>query len=372
MENINIYGSTIICFIFCFYYLFKMLKTRMLTIKLTKEEVKLVIILLIYMLFTFILSLVLGIENKSIFKVLSTNLFILTFILILFHLESYKDYLLKISKLFSYGLILLGIFNVLLYIAKIYSVYFSFQSPYVTIMGENEMIDYFREIRFQSMFSQKTKFAFYCIIGIFLLSINKTINSKLRYLGIIVLFVNIILTNSITSMLVTGLLLWSIIDFKKINRFLRYIFYFLSVFILVPYVIKVVNYMSTVRDVNTLGSRGIIWSYAFEFYKDHPFGVIDNWYLYQLGNSFRGAHNVFFNEILDYGIIGGLLFLITYILYFYSLYKLDKRTLWLVFPTTILFMIDNMLQHEIVPVFLFTYILIKIMVYTDGNLKMTK
>ncbi|MGE1101272.1 O-antigen ligase family protein [Peribacillus simplex] len=366
-ENIVVYGSTLSCVIFCFYHLLIILKTREITIKITKEDRNLIISFLLYAVYTFLIGIIFGIENMSFFKVLSNNLFILTFILMLINFENYKESFRKISILISYGFITVGIFSIILYLNKIYGVIFNFKFPFVSIYNEEDMLSYYREIRFQSMFSHKAKFAFYCIIGIFLLSINKKISTKVKYFGLIILFINVILTNSITSMLASGLLLWTTLDFKKINRYLRFGFYLISLLILIPYVLKVFNYMSTVRELDTLGSRGVIWGYAIEFYKSHLFGVIDNWYFYTLGNMFKGAHNVFLNEILDYGIIGGILFFVVFINYFYSLYRLNKRNISLLFPTIILFMVDNILYGDIVPVFLFAFILIKIISSANNN-----
>ena len=87
------------------------------------------------------------------------------------------------------------------------------------------------------------------------------------------------------------------------------------------------NYTSNIRDLSSWGSRKYIWEGALDLLKQNPYGVIDNWYLYRINTYFQGAHNVFLNEFLDYGIIGGSIFLLVYCLFFYNLFKIDKRTI---------------------------------------------
>ncbi|WP_241840598.1 O-antigen ligase family protein [Fictibacillus sp. S7] len=317
------------------------------------------------MLYTLLLGLAIGLDNKSILKVLSNNIFITTFILILIQFKEYKEFSTRLSRWISYGFIFTGLISILMYSFHVYGIILSFNSPFIKVLDEHAMMEYFKEIRFQSFFSQKAKFASFCLIGMFLLSINSKLNAKIKFIGIVILFLNIILTNSVTAMIASIALLWLSINFKKVSVYLRYPLYLVFILIFAPYVRYVFNYMNSVRDLDSLGSRGEIWSYAIEFYRVHPFGVIDNWYFYSIGNQFKGAHNIFLNEILDYGIIGGLIFFIVYIIYFYSLFKIDKRTLRLFIPITIVFSIDNILYNEIVPIFWFSYLLIK--AFLKGN-----
>jgi O-antigen ligase len=370
-DNIVIYGSTISSFVFCFFFLLKVLKTKKIVIKTTKEENRLILLLVIFMSYTFILGVCFGIENMTIFRVLNDNLIMLTFILLLIEFENLRDSFLLLSRFISYGFILVGIFSILLYVNHIYWIHITF-NHHIKTFNANDMLNYFYEIRFQSMFTHKIKFAFYCTIGIFLLNINNVISPKLKVIGQVILFVNIVFTNSYTSLLASCLLLFLCFNFKKYNWFIRYHLKLLSVLIFVISIFYVLSSLSSVRNVDTLGSRQVIWNYAFQFFQQHPLGVIDNWYAYTLGNTFKGAHNVFFDQILDYGTVGGFLFLLIYIFYFYSLYKLDKKTLKLLIPITILFSVDNTLYNEIVSVFWFSFILIKITLSANNSLNVFK
>ncbi|MFD0767739.1 O-antigen ligase family protein [Bacillus sp. CGMCC 1.60114] len=262
----------------------------------------------------------------------------------------------------------MGLMGILMYILKIYAIRISFTPPFLHFYDAGKMLDYFGEIRFQSIFSHKTKYAYYCLIGIFILRINTCLSKKIRVLGILILTINIVLTNSIMSLIATIILLVSFINFKKINKYFRHIIFCIAVVAIIVSGIMVYNYTSDVRDLGSWGSRKIIWESAIEFFKGHPIGVIDNWYFYRLDNHFQGAHNVFLDELLDYGIVGGGLFLIIYFGIFYNLFKIDKRTLGLFLATTILFMVDNLLYYDIVPVFWLSYLVIKIISQNNNRL----
>ncbi len=147
---------------------------------------------------------------------------------------------------------------------------------------------------------------------------------------------------------------------KKINKYFRYLIVLVTILGAIICSFIVFNYTADVRDLSSWGSRKYIWEGALDLLRQHPNGVIDNWYLYKINIYFQGAHNVFLNEFLDYGIIGGGLFLIIYCLIFYNLFKISKETIGFFLVTTILFMVDNILYWEIVPLFWLSYLIVKI------------
>ncbi|WP_235711981.1 O-antigen ligase family protein [Bacillus mycoides] len=364
-NNTYIYPSSVMCFIYIMYTLFNLLKVKRIKINITKQELTMIVLLIVYMLFTLVTGLYMGIENKSIYKVYLNNLYIITFIVILIFFKWTDDFSIRFSRIFSYTLIFMGIMGIFLYIKGIYGINITFTSPFFTVYDENTMMRYFNEVRLQSIFSQKTKYAFYCLTGMFLLNINPYLNVKIRWIGITILAINVVLTNSMMSLVAMAALIVTFINYKKINKYFRYLIAFATVFGASICSLLVLNYTSNIRDLSSWGSRKYIWEGALDFLKQNPYGVIDNWYLYRIDTYFQGAHNVFLNEFLDYGIIGGSIFLLLYFLFFYNLFKIDKRTIGFFLATTILFMVDNVYYWEIIPVFWFSYLIIKI--FLNGN-----
>ncbi|MED0988003.1 O-antigen ligase family protein [Bacillus paramycoides] len=339
-----------------------MIKEKTIRINLEKQEVPLAIFLLLYVIVTSILGFYHGLDNFSIYKVLFNNIYIFTFLLILIDSKWDSKFTMQFAKIFGYSFIVMGIIGIILYFLGFYAVKLTFTFPFFKVYDENDMLNFFGEIRFQSIFSHKTKYAFYCLMGMYILRINSAVSKRVKGIGILILIINIILTNSITALISMIIVLATFIDYKKVNIYLRYIFLgFVGIGIIIG-AIYIYDYTSEVRNLDTLGSRSIIWESAIEFLKEHPMGVIDNWYFYRLNNHFQGAHNVFLNEFLDYGFIGGLLFPIIYVFYFYSLFKIEKRILGIFIAITMLCMIDNILYYDIVPVFWLFYLVIKIMV----------
>ncbi|PFE52951.1 hypothetical protein CN318_22190 [Bacillus cereus] len=364
-NNIYIYGSSFMCFMYIMYIFLNIIKIKYIKISITKRELMMVSLLIIYMIFTSILGLYIGIENKSIYKVIFNNLYIFTFVIMLIYPLWNNNFSVKFANVFGYSFIFIGLIGLLMYVLGIYAVRISFNPPFFNPYDKTAMLNFFGEIRFQSIFSHKTKYAFYCLIGIFILRINPTFSIKMKFFGIIILVVNIILTNSIMSLIALSILMISFVDYKKINKYFRYIIFLIISLVISMCGIIIYNYTSNVRNLDTWGSRKYIWDNALEFFGENPIGVIDNWYLYKIGDSFQGAHNVFLNELLDYGITGGILFLLIYLLLFYNLFRIDKRTLGLFLAVTTIFMIDNVLYYDMVPVFWFLYVVIKIIL--DGK-----
>ncbi|WP_163092848.1 O-antigen ligase family protein [Bacillus cereus] len=359
-NNTYIYPSGILCFMYIVYTLLNLLKVGSLRVNLPKRELTLILFLITYMLFTFFIGLYIGLENKSIYKVFFDNLYIFTFILMLTTFSWTDDFSIKLSKMVSYSFIAMGLIGIFLYIKGIYGLGIRFSSPYFTVFDENTMMHYFSEVRFQSVFSQKTKYAFYCLTGMFILKTNSHLDIKIRWIGIIILAINVVLTNSIMSLGAMVVLMVTFIEYKKINKYFRYLIVLVTILGAIICSFIVFNYTADVRDLSSWGSRKYIWEGALDLLRQHPNGVIDNWYLYKINIYFQGAHNVFLNEFLDYGIIGGGLFLIIYCLIFYNLFKISKETIGFFLVTTILFMVDNILYWEIVPLFWLSYLIVKI------------
>ncbi|PFW57231.1 hypothetical protein COL13_12275 [Bacillus cereus] len=367
-ENINIYASSIICLIYITYRFLKMVQEKFIRINIERQELTLLVLLISYVIFTLCLGIYYGIENLSIYKVLFNSLYICTFILLVIDSKWTSEFTVTFARLFGYSFIFMGLVGIILYFLGIYAIKFTFTPPFFKVYDEDSMLSFFGEIRFQSIFSHKTKYAFYCLMGMFILRINSIMSKKVRVFGILVLSINIILTNSVMS-LIAMIIVWAtIIDYKKINIYFRYMFYCMVGLVVGLSGIFMYDYMSGVRDLSTWGSRKIIWENAIAFLKDHPVGVIDNWYFYRLDNHFQGAHNVFLNEFLDYGLLGGVLFLFVYISYFYSLFKIDKRTIGIMSAITLLFMVDNILYYDIVPIFWLFYVAVKIIVRNNKML----
>lgn len=364
-DNINIYASSLVCLIYIMYRWVRMIKEKNIRITLDRQEVSLVIFMLLYVIVTSILGFFYGLDNFAIYKVLFNNIYIFSFLLILIDSKWSSKFNIEFAKVFGYSFIVMGIIGLLLYFLGFYGVKLTFTFPFLKVYDENDMLNFFGEIRFQSIFSHKTKYAFYCLLGMYILKINPVLSQRAKGIGIVILIINIILTNSITSLLAMIIVLSTFIDYKKINIYLRYIFLgFVGMAIIIS-TIYVYDYTSGVRNLDTWGSRRIIWESAINFLKEHPMGVIDNWYFYRLDNHFQGAHNVFLNEFLDYGFIGGPLFIIIYVLYFYILFKMEKRILGIFIAITMLFMVDNILYYDMVPIFWLFYLVVKIIVRND-------
>lgn len=71
-----------------------------------------------------------------------------------------------------------------------------------------------------NQFFAKTKYAFYCLTGMFILKTNSHLDVKIRWIGIIILAINVVLTNSIMSIGAMVVLMVTFIEYKKLINIL--------------------------------------------------------------------------------------------------------------------------------------------------------
>lgn len=304
--------ATILILIMKIYNFKNKLKNKNKNIKITKTIIN------IYVVYSFIHCLL--INNTEIIYVINKIIPFLFFnqmldYIIAIDIEERTQY---ITKLLIYGVIL----SIVLFICDISYIELGGNTRIISI---TDMLARHNEYRLSGFLSHKSRFGIYIVISAMCILTYK-INNKKKIILILLCILAIYLSSSMTNLLGIILLLFMYYIYKYIyntsrdNRELRLkkiaftIFGVLSIIIIGNVLIQVINSIFN-RDISTLGARTDIWKYAVDYIKFNPRGIVrlhNNFYL-DSALTFTNAHNLFLNEFIESGMLGGILFISIYI-----------------------------------------------------------
>lgn len=282
----------------------------------------LIIIFSIYILFLTII-----LDFSLIFFTINKIITLLFFITLLNFLSyKYSDKLLKYIECFIF---FIAIFSILFYFFGIDG--FSLK-PFFQVINKQHNLLYFNERRLTWFYEHKIQFASTCLIGVYLQLLDPSCKWRYKIFKIGILIFAIYLSNSKLS-LVLALFMILFNSFKYVMKYLKsklnnphvkvilvYVL-LISICVLPIFLSSIYNQISDSRDFSTLGSRTIIWKLVMDEIINNPLGIIKA-YGYLMSNgvySFSTAHNLFLNEFLETGLIGGGIFLFINIIPLFSI-----------------------------------------------------
>ncbi|WP_300375022.1 hypothetical protein [Clostridium sp.] len=283
--------------------------------------------------------------------VYSVNI-VIPFITMLFLIYDFvnNDYIIeKLNKFIFYIFLITSIAAIAMVILGYSKIDLSFEyGIYLTPTKTYLMWDH--EVRLSWLTSHKSRYALYCLIGIFFVNYNKFINKKMKVLTIILLYINLILSSSITSITIGGLALIFILKDIILSLFRRFRVLKILTIIGVP-VIGIVSIwiVSMKRNIFTLGSRLYIWQSAMHQIGSDPMGNVSMGSDFLMSNpnldfQFTNGHNIFINELIERGIIGGILFIVLILAMLFIYYK-NRRIEYLI--ANILFIAGGCIDYTI-------------------------
>ncbi|MBO3387604.1 hypothetical protein JJB46_04955 [Clostridium perfringens] len=301
----------------------------------------------IYVIYVLILTLV----KMPSGMVYSVNI-VIPFITMLFLIYDFvnSDYIIeKLNKFIFYIFLITSIAAIVMVVLGYSKIDLSFEyGIYLTPTKTYLMWDH--EIRLSWLTSHKSRYALYCLIGIFFVNYNKFINKKMKVFTIVLLYINLILSSSITSIAIGGLALIFILKDIILNLFSRFRWLKILTIIGVP-VIGIVSIwiVSMKRNIFTLGSRLYIWQSAMQQIAIDPMGNVSMGSDFLMSNpnldfQFTNGHNIFINELIERGIIGSILFIVLLLSMLFIYYK-NRKIEYLV--ANILFIAGGCIDYTI-------------------------
>ncbi|MCX0378698.1 hypothetical protein LI055_03535 [Clostridium perfringens] len=283
--------------------------------------------------------------------VYSVNI-VIPFITMLFLIYDFvnSDYIIeKLNKFIFYIFLITSIAAIVMVILGYSKIDLSFEyGIYLTPTKTYLMWDH--EVRLSWLTSHKSRYALYCLIGIFFVNYNNFINKKMKVFTIVLLYINLILSSSITSIAIGGLALIFILKDIILNLFRRFRWLKIFTIIGVPVIGTIsIWIVSMQRNIFTLGSRLYIWQSAIQQIGSDPMGNVSMGSDFLMSNpnlnfQFTNGHNIFINELIERGIIGGILFIVLLLAMLFIYYK-NRRIEYLV--ANILFIAGGCIDYTI-------------------------
>ncbi|WP_339171886.1 O-antigen ligase family protein [Anoxybacillus sp. FSL W8-1294] len=314
--EIQVFSSTAISILFLLFYNYKILNKSS-VIKVTSDSKIIIALIIIYIAFININALIVE-PQKAIFPLVkSIPIITFIFLIILFNIkpnlrdkiEVFSFWLLSISMILAFILFHLGYSNLYISINKI-----------VSLVPNDEYVKQFGETRLQWMSTHKSRFAAFCIFSI-LFTVRAYIKNIYKVIIILICLINIFYSSSKISLYLVLFSILLLLFFKiilgKINTYLKG--FFLVMILMLGFLGMVLafheieQYMNSTEYI-TLGDRTYIWKYSIDQIKTHPEGIItygiDEFFkVYERNIVLKSAHNIFLDEFLKNGIIGGIIFL---------------------------------------------------------------
>lgn len=263
--------------------------------------------------------------------VYSVNI-VIPFITMLFLIYDFvnSDYIIeKLNKFIFYIFLITAIAAIVMVILGYSKIDLSFEyGIYLTPTKTYMLSD--NEVRLAWLTSHKSRYALYCLIGIFFVNFNKFVNKRMKILTIVLLYINLLLTSSITSIGIGALALIFILKDRILDLLNRFKLLKILTIIIVPIVGVVGTWIvSMKRNIFTLGSRLYIWQSAVQQIKSEPMGKVAMGSDFLMSNpnlnfQFTNGHNIFLNEMIERGIVGGILFILIILIMLVIYYKNRK------------------------------------------------
>ncbi|MEA5271764.1 O-antigen ligase family protein [Clostridium perfringens] len=231
------------------------------------------------------------------------------------------------------------------------------------MVNQSEMIIRFNEKRINGFTSHKSSYALICYISILFTKVSN--DSKLKkYIIYFIIELSILLSNSMMGIAVSliTLLLFILMDFKNINKYIKIIIYSSIIPLIVLFGDKIYYYISKARDISTAGGRFYIWNSYIKLMLQNKLGIAkltadkliksNEWDFY-----YYNAHNVFIQEFLERGIIGGILFVAIFIFFALNFIKIKRIDLFIgVIGIILICNMDYAIAKE--SIFFFWYLII--------------
>lgn len=225
----------------------------------------------------------------------------------------------KLKRYLKY-LFVLGVVTaaILYFFFDISFVQIGYFSKYVT---KQDMIYNYNQGRLSGFLSHKSRFGVYCIMAIMLVLTEKKLKrifkiSLAASIVIISFFSNSLITFVASLFTIVMYLLFESIDkiksfIKKRSKIMIILIVVITIGVILLLAINIGAIYSD-REFATLGKRTIIWKYSIEYIKSNIWGVVRIPQDLALGGFFfmNNAHNIFLNEFIETGIIGGILYII--------------------------------------------------------------
>ena len=248
--------------------------------------------------------------NKVIPIILLTNLIDYIYLEAI-DLRKIKKY---VVKLFIMGII----FTICLYLINISYIQIGMYLKYVT---KSEMISLYAENRLSGFLSHKSRFGIYCIIAATVLLRENTLNKYAKSIIILLIIVASFLSDSLITFvaLIAIIVIYFILkNSQEILKTLRMKHVFILCIIIIFGIVVVnifinnINELYLDRDFSSLGRRTDIWRYSVEYIRNNLYGTVRISQDLALGGYMfmNNPHNMFLNEFIESGIIGGIFYII--------------------------------------------------------------
>ncbi|WP_461202278.1 O-antigen ligase family protein [Anoxybacillus sp. TBDG-1] len=351
--DLYIYASTFFSLFYIFVFSIKNVKKSHL---INKKNKLFIITILTYSLISFVEGLIINIE-KFPFALLNIIPYI-TFIVLIIELDN-KNYSREIFYFTSKIFVIVSILALIMYSLGYSKIEFTLHSLF-TFIPTQEFINQFNEGRLTWFMSHKSRYATFCMIGIVFILLNDRYNTVKKVIYTLLLILNIYFSNSMTVLFASVITIVFLMEFRKIKKYIKAIIYLMIIGISCLTIINFVELVFTNRNIFTLGARLYIWEAAINFIYNHPFGVIqitEENYLYTdfYGNwPFTNAHNQFLNEFMKFGWIGGIFYLIFFIMFIGKIWINNKKTIGFLIGLSIICLMDSVASYEMLYIFLYS------------------
>ncbi|MCD2502311.1 hypothetical protein LQE93_11020 [Clostridium sp. NSJ-145] len=224
-------------------------------------------------------------------------------------------------------------------------------------------------IRYQGSFSDKRltyifnhKSEYGLILLVFFMYVLYYFKSRYRKVILIGIILTLVLTNSMISIGCATIILVTYIYAQYWQRCNKYIKIALTIFsglAICSIGIIVILLISNVRDLSTLGSRSVIWKYAFNYLIENSKGIGTNFQniTFDVGLDFyvNNFHNVFLNEMLQFSNIVGILYSILIIsIVIFSIFNYNNKIVSFINTGVVILplLFDNSLWTSTLPIYI--------------------
>ncbi|WP_338598234.1 O-antigen ligase family protein [Clostridium baratii] len=188
---------------------------------------------------------------------------------------------------------------------------------------------------------------------------NKNLKKSKKYILIFISLIDIYFSSSKTILIISFIILLNNYMKNNLNekkqKFLKYSLITLAIPIICLLVPKVISKLSESRDVNSLGGRVYIWEAGIHKSVNDFWGIgrFDslNWITTDKlpGGLYTHAHNMYINEMIERGIIPGIIFTLIFV-YMIFMFK-NSLNRYILIGCFLSSMMDNILTSEISYIF---------------------
>ena len=224
----------------------------------------------------------------------------------------------------------------------------------------------FNDTRLTFVYTHKSVYGLLLFLVLIMLVKDKNIVN--RAYKIVTILITLLLVNSAVSIVCSVVFVMYYIlknVWKKMSFWSKVIFAFIAGVILVLACIFIYYIVGKYRNINNLGGRIAIWSYALGYLSKNKIGIGDAFgAIYysskQLGFSFNNFHNVFLNEMLQISVLEGFIFIALFMMIYYKaiLNSNDKfETILCLILLLIPFMFDQAISTAFLPIYFLLFYL---------------